>query len=91
MTFIDIYNQFTKSTKENFPVDSCTKQVENESNANKRGKYLFYLAMYYQIRGNDNIAQKYYINVQEMQSPTFFEYRLNDWAIEKYKAAGIQF
>ena len=70
---------------------SVAQKVENEASLNKKGRYLFYLAMYYQIRGNDNIAQKYYINVQEMQSPTFFEYRLNDWAIEKYKAAGIQF
>ena len=32
MTFNDIYNQFIKSTKENFPVDACTKQNEIESN-----------------------------------------------------------
>ena len=32
MTFNDIYNQFIKSTKENFPVDVCTKQNERESN-----------------------------------------------------------
>lgn len=29
MTFIDIYNQFIKSTKENFPVGSCTKKDKN--------------------------------------------------------------
>lgn len=29
MTFIDIYNQFTKSTKDNFPIDSCIKQDKN--------------------------------------------------------------
>ena len=32
MTFNDIYNQFIKSTKENFPVDVCIKQNERESN-----------------------------------------------------------
>ena len=32
MTFNDIYNQFTKSTKENFPVDVCVKQNEREFN-----------------------------------------------------------
>ena len=31
MTFNDIYNQFIKSTKENFPVDVCIKQNERES------------------------------------------------------------
>lgn len=30
MTFNDIYNQFIKSTKENFPVDVCIKQNERE-------------------------------------------------------------
>ena len=47
------------------------QKVENETNANKRGKFLFYLALYYQVRGNDNVAQKYYITVQEMQTPMF--------------------
>lgn len=32
MKFNDIYNQFTKSTKENFPVDSCIIQDENKPN-----------------------------------------------------------
>ena len=32
LTFNDIYNQFIKSTKENFPVDVCIKQNEKESN-----------------------------------------------------------
>lgn len=32
MTFNDIYNQFVKSTKENFPVDVCINQNERESN-----------------------------------------------------------
>ena len=31
MTFNDIYNQFIKSTKENFPADICVKQNERES------------------------------------------------------------
>ena len=32
MTFNDIYNQFIKSTKENFPADICIKQNKRESN-----------------------------------------------------------
>lgn len=76
---------------DNVAPGTVAQKVENETNVNNRGKYLFYLALYYQCRGNDNIAQKYYITVQEMQTPMFFEYRLNDWAIEKYTAAGITF
>lgn len=76
---------------DNVSPGTVVQKVENEPNANNRGKFLFYLGLYYQIRGNDNLAQKYYITVQEMQTPMFFEYRLNDWAIEKYEAAGITF
>lgn len=32
MTFEDIYAQFTKPTKENFPTDVCVKQNEREPN-----------------------------------------------------------
>ena len=32
LTFNDVYAQFIKSTKENFPVDVCIKQNEKESN-----------------------------------------------------------
>ena len=32
MTFEDIYVQFTKATKENFPTDVCVKQNEREPN-----------------------------------------------------------
>ena len=32
MTFNDIYSQFIKSTKGNFPADICVKQNERESN-----------------------------------------------------------
>lgn len=70
---------------DNVAPGTVAQKVENESNSNKRGKYLYYLATYYQIRGNDSLAQKYYIMVNEMQSPLFFEYRLNDWALKNYK------
>lgn len=32
MTFTDIYNQFIKPTKENFPIKYCTKKNEREAN-----------------------------------------------------------
>lgn len=32
MSFEDIYKQFTKPTKENFPIADCIKQNERESN-----------------------------------------------------------
>jgi tetratricopeptide (TPR) repeat protein len=58
------------------------QKVVNETNKTTKGKMLFYMALFYELKGNDVLANKYYIEVQEMKSPMFFEYRLNDWALE---------
>lgn len=44
-----------------------------------KGKLLFYLGLFYDINGNDEMAKKYYTEVNDMQAPMFFEYQLNDW------------
>lgn len=62
---------------------TVANKVQSESDSNKRGKMLFYLAQWYQMRGKDNLAQKYYILVNEMEAPMFIESRLNDWALEQ--------
>lgn len=62
---------------------NVANKIQSESNVNTRGKLLFYLAQYYEIRGKDNLAQKYYIAISEMEAPMFIESRLSDWALEK--------
>ena len=69
---------------DNVAPGTVANKIQAEANINKRGKYLYYLGLYYQTRGNDSLAQKYYISVTEIESPSFFEYRLAEWAIEKY-------
>ncbi|WP_187107396.1 tetratricopeptide repeat protein [Treponema pectinovorum] len=54
--------------------------IQKETNRTKKGRYLFYLALYYTLNGNDSLAHKYYNEVTQMQSPMFFEYRLAQWA-----------
>lgn len=54
--------------------------VTNGAISSKSGKYLYYLALYYDIRGDVSLAQKYYVEVCSIQSPMFFEYRLAKWA-----------
>lgn len=54
--------------------------ISKETNRTKKGRYLFYLALYYELMGKDSLAQKYYNEVTAMQSPMFFEYRLAQWA-----------
>ncbi len=58
------------------------QKVVNETNKTTKGKMLYYMALFYELKGNDVLANKYYIEIQEMKSPMFFEYRLNDWALE---------
>jgi len=46
----------------------------------KNGKYLYYLALYYELKGNESLAQKYYVEICAIQSAMFFEYKLAKWA-----------
>ncbi len=55
-------------------------KIQNEQNRNKRGKFLFYYALYFDILKKTDLAKKYYIEVVEMKSPMFFEYRMAEWA-----------
>ena len=55
--------------------------MANEPNRNKKGKFLYYTALYFELKKNVSIAQKYYAEVVGMQSPMFFEYRLAEWSV----------
>ncbi len=57
------------------------QKVLNESNRNLKGKMLYYLGLFYDINGNDVLAEKYYTDVLNLNSPMFFEYRLAEWAV----------
>lgn len=56
--------------------------IQKETNRTKRGRYLFYLALYYELTGKNSLAFKYYNEVTSMESPMFFEYRLAQWATQ---------
>ena len=56
--------------------------VSKETNRTKKGRYLYYLALYYELINKDNLAHKYYTEVAGMQSPMFFEYRMAQWKIQ---------
>ncbi len=56
--------------------------VTKETNRTKKGRYLYYLALYYELINKDNLAHKYYTEVAGMQSPMFFEYRMAQWKVQ---------
>ena len=70
---------------DNVAPGTAANKIQSETSINKRGKLLFYYAAYYQSRGNDSLAQKYYISVKELENPSFYEYRLAEWAVNKYE------
>lgn len=71
--------------------DSYSKNAETAlsqklgkiDNSTNRGKMLFYMGLYYEINGFDEMANEYYSKVTSMQAPMFFEYRLAEWSLNK--------
>ena len=61
-------------------VDAAVK-VENEKNIYTKARMLFYLASFYDIRGNRTLADKYYMLVQELDAVATVEWRLNEWIL----------
>jgi tetratricopeptide (TPR) repeat protein len=61
------------------------KKVMDETNRTIKGKLTYYLALYYDINKAPELALQYYTEVHNIVAPMFFEYRLNDWALEKLK------
>ena len=57
----------------------ATLDVQKEQSRKKKCRFLFYLAFFYEIKGNDVLAQKYYNEVAAMQGADYFEWRLASW------------
>lgn len=58
-------------------------KIQKEEKATQKGKMLYYFGLYYSMKGNTNLAAKYFAEVTNMQSPLFFEYRLAEWGLQK--------
>ena len=56
-------------------------KIENENNAYTKARMLFYLASYYDVRGNVTLANRYYLMVQELDAVATIEWRLNEWIL----------
>ncbi len=66
------------------------KVVNAESNT-VRGRMLFYMAVFYEINGHKDLANKYHIEVYDMQAPMFFEFRFSEWAVEDMKKNNVSY
>jgi tetratricopeptide (TPR) repeat protein len=58
-------------------------RIDREQNLDNKARMLYYLANYYDIRGNSNLADRYFIRVKELDRRAIPEWRLNEWIIEE--------
>ncbi|MDR2028562.1 MAG: tetratricopeptide repeat protein [Treponema sp.] len=58
-------------------------RIDREQNTVTKARMLYYLANYYDIRGNKNLADKYFLQVQDLNQKATVEWRLNEWALEQ--------
>lgn len=73
-----LYHDLGPSNAENL----ITQKIIKEDNSTKKGKMTFYMALYDEIKGHNELAKKLYNEVAALQSPMFFEFRLAEWKIK---------
>jgi hypothetical protein len=60
-------------------------RVDRERNPDTKARMLFYLAQYYDIRGNRILADKYFLQVKDLNRRAIPEWRLNEWTLDERK------
>ncbi|MDR2662807.1 MAG: tetratricopeptide repeat protein [Treponema sp.] len=58
-------------------------RIDKEKNGITKARMLYYLANYYDIRGNKRLADRYFLQVRELNVKGIPEWRLNEWALEE--------
>ncbi|MDR2101536.1 MAG: tetratricopeptide repeat protein [Treponema sp.] len=58
-------------------------RIDREKNPDIKSRMLYYLASYYDIRGNKTLADKYFLQIQELGRRGIIEWRLNEWTLEQ--------
>jgi len=58
------------------------RRVAQEKNPREKAKYLFYLALFYDIKGNRALAEKYLDEFKTYDRKDLIEWRINDWIME---------
>ena len=58
-----------------------TIRLDREKDLVLKARMLFYMAMYYEVRGNTDLANKYFLLVHELDKRAIPEWRLNDWIL----------
>ncbi|MDR1905251.1 MAG: tetratricopeptide repeat protein [Treponema sp.] len=62
---------------------SVVSRLDNEVDSVIKARTTYYLAVYYDLRKNTKLAEKYYLIVRDMQCRSIPEWRLNEIALEE--------
>jgi tetratricopeptide (TPR) repeat protein len=58
-------------------------KINREQNPDAKAKMLFYIAQYYDARGNIALANKYFIEVKDMNRPYNIEWKINEFILKE--------
>jgi tetratricopeptide (TPR) repeat protein len=58
-------------------------RIDKETNPALKAQMLYYLASYYDVRGNTSLANRYFAQVDELGQHAILEWRFNQWAVEE--------
>ena len=61
------------------------QKIGTLTNSNQKGKMYFYIGLLYDMIGGKEAANKYYMEVVNLNSPMFFEYRIAEWSVGDLK------
>jgi tetratricopeptide (TPR) repeat protein len=56
-------------------------KINREQNPDAKAKMLFYIAQYYDARGNTALANKYFLEVKDINRPYSIEWKINDFIL----------
>ena len=63
-------------------VDAAVR-AEQEQNLDAKSQMLFYIAGYYDVRGNRNLANNYFLQVKDLNRQGIIEWRINEWMLKE--------
>jgi len=59
------------------------EKINREQNLDAKSKMLFYIAQYYDIKGNKSLANKFFLEVKDLNRPYSIEWKINEMILEE--------
>jgi tetratricopeptide (TPR) repeat protein len=63
--------------------NDAAMRIDRETNPVLKARMLYYLASYYDVRGNTSLANRYFSQINEMEQRAVLEWRFNRWIVEE--------